>query len=392
MVRQDEPRGRVHGPYPYRRQWRVVVVHEDGQRDHRYFATQEDAKQIARSLRRMFGKAAAKPLTQALEEYEVFMRDDLGNKPTSTKTTAARLTQFFLGYDGSLEELDEAECARRYETLRNHTTVQGKRIADTTHLNTLAQVRTFLAWCVKKGWLKANPAASVEGKGRYRHGKPQLRVDEARRWLATAAKIARSAETEGEREGALKAILTLLLGLRESDVLNRQVRDVDDGGRLLWIPDTKTEAGRRTLEVPEEIVPLLLRQAGNRPGMEPLFAHRTRGIARKWVQRICRRAGVMVVGAQSMRGLHATLAVKAGITSHAVASALGHTSFSTTARSYAKPEAVEGAKQQRAMAVLSSPAPANENAAEHPDDEKLHNFLHNFSPFSGNASKGRSDN
>jgi len=45
----------------------------------------------------MFGKAAAKPLTQALEEYEVFMRDDLGNKPTSTKTTAARLTQFCLG-------------------------------------------------------------------------------------------------------------------------------------------------------------------------------------------------------------------------------------------------------------------------------------------------------
>ncbi len=326
---------------------------------------------------------------KALEEYEVFMRDDLGNKPTSTKTTAARLTQFFLGYDGSLEDLDEAECVQRYETLRNHTTVQGKRIADTTHLNTLAQVKTFLAWCVKKGWAKSNSAANVEGKGKYRHGKPQLRVDEARRWLATALKIARKAESEGEKEGALKAILTLVLGLRESEVLNRQVRDVDDGGRLLWIPDTKTEAGRRTLEVPDEIVSLLLRQAGNRPGMEPLFAHRTRGIGRKWVQRICRRAGVMVVGAQSMRGLHATLAVKAGITSHAVASALGHTSFSTTARSYAKPEAVAGAKQQRAMAALISPTPANENADEHLDGEKLHNFLHNFSPSSATASKGR---
>jgi hypothetical protein len=97
----------------------------------------------------------------------------------------------------------------------------------------------------------------------------------------------------------------------------------------------------------------------------------------------------MVVGAQSMRGLHATLAVKAGITSHAVASALGHTSFSTTARSYAKPEAVAGAKQQQAMAVLASPVPANEKADEHQDDEKLHNFLHNFSPFSATASKGR---
>ncbi len=389
MVRQEEPRGRVHGPYPNRRQWRIVVVHEDGQRDHRYFPTEEDAKQVARSLRRMFKKAFARPLTKALEEYEVFMRDDLGNKLTSTKTTAARLTQFFLGYDGSLEDLDEAECARRYDTLRNHTTVQGKRIADTTHLNTLAQVKTFLTWCTKKGWLKANPAANIEGKGRYRHGKPQLRVDEARKWMATALKVANHGQTEGEKEGALKAILTLVLGLRESEVLNRQVRDVDDGGRLLWIADTKTEAGRRTLEVPKQIVPLLLRQVGNRQAMDPLFAYRTRGIGRKWVQRICRRAGVMVVGAQSMRGLHATLAVKAGITSHAVASALGHTSFSTTARSYAKPEAVAGAKQQQAMTVLAPPVPANENADEHQDDEKLHNFPHNFSPFSAAASKGR---
>ncbi len=217
MVRQDETRGRVHGPYPNRRQWRIVVVHEDGKRDHRYFPTEEDAKQVARSLRRLFKRAAAKPLTKALEEYELFMREDLGNKQTSTKTTSVRLTQFFLGYDRSLDELDEAECARRYETLRNHTTVQGNRIADTTHLNTLAQVKTFLAWCVKKGWLKANPAANVEGKGRYRHGKPQLRIDEAKRWLAAALKIAREAESEGEKEGALKAILTLVLGLRESE-------------------------------------------------------------------------------------------------------------------------------------------------------------------------------
>jgi hypothetical protein len=41
------------------------------------------------------------------------------------------------------------------------------------------------------------------------------------------------------------------------------------------------------------------------------------------------------------------------------------------------------------MAVLTSPAPANENADEHLDDEKLNNFLNNFSPFSRPASKGR---
>jgi hypothetical protein len=56
--------------------------------------------------------------------------------------------------------------------------------------------------------------------------------------------------------------------------------------------------------------------------------------------------------------------------------------FSTTARSYAKPEAVEGAKQQRAMAVLAIPPSANENAKEHLEGEKLHDSPHNFRLFS----------
>jgi hypothetical protein len=43
-----------------------------------------------RSLRREFKKAAAKPLQKALEEYELYMRDDLKNELPSVKTTTAR--------------------------------------------------------------------------------------------------------------------------------------------------------------------------------------------------------------------------------------------------------------------------------------------------------------
>ncbi len=52
-------------------------------------------------------------------------------------------------------------------------------------------------------------------------------------------------------------------------------------------------------------------------------------------------------------GARVHLAVDSGITSHAVASALGHESFKTTAESYAKREAVAGAQQKRALAVLT---------------------------------------
>ena len=71
------------------------------------------------------------------------------------------------------------------------------------------------------------------------------------------------------------------------------------------------------------------------------------------MQRICKAAGVPKVTAHGMRGLHSTLAVDTAITSHVVASSLGHESFTTTVESYAKREAVAGAQQRRVLAVLT---------------------------------------
>jgi len=92
---------------------------------------------------------------------------------------------------------------------------------------------------------------------------------------------------------------------------------------------------------------------GADPAQAALFGEHWRDWPRKWVQRICKGAGVPKVSAHGMRGLHGTLAVDRGITSHAVASALGHESFKTTAAHYAKREAVAGAQQKRALAVLT---------------------------------------
>jgi integrase len=84
-----------------------------------------------------------------------------------------------------------------------------------------------------------------------------------------------------------------------------------------------------------------------------LFGEHWRDWPRKWVQRICKAAGVPKVTAHAMRGLHSTLAVDSGITSHAVAAALGHGSFKTTAESYAQRDAVAGVQQRRALEVMT---------------------------------------
>ena len=71
--------------------------------------------------------------------------------------------------------------------------------------------------------------------------------------------------------------------------------------------------------------------------------------ARGWRRK---QVGVPVVTAHSMRGLHSTLALQAGTSSHVVAASLGHESITTTLQSYADPAAVGQAKQRAALTVL----------------------------------------
>jgi integrase len=120
-----------------------------------------------------------------------------------------------------------------------------------------------------------------------------------------------------------------------------------NAGSPSYVP-SDTEASRSTLV-------LELRQAagrflGGRPTylVPSCFLALSRAAARRYFG-----SDGVPVSAHGMRGLHGTLAVDGGITSHAVASALGHESFKTTAAHYAKREAVAGAQQKRALAVLT---------------------------------------
>ena len=69
-------------------------------------------------------------------------------------------------------------------------------------------------------------------------------------------------------------------------------------------------------------------------------------------RRICDQAKVPRVCPHGLRGTHATLAESAGITSHVVAAALGHTSDQVTHRHYTEPDARVQAQEDRFMAAL----------------------------------------
>ncbi len=356
MARRKVAGERVLGPYRGRNGYRIVRLHPERKPASLSFGTEAEALKAKRDIENALGRTA-RTLEETIEDYKKYLADDKGNKSLSIDQTARKLRRFFPDHTLPVSLLTPARCAGYYEALRTAKKRNGKPLSVDYHRNALAEARTFLKWCmVEKKWLRSNPLDGVQGKGKRKHGKPQLRIDEVRRWLDKATGIADAALADPQQKnrvaGAVAAMVTFLLGLRATETVSRVVRDLDDRGRRLWIPDSKTEAGKRTIKVPDVLRPYLLKLAEGKKPDERLFGHNTRHWVRKWVQRICKAAKVPTVCAHSMRGLHSTLAVAAGVTPDVVAASVGHESSTTTLQSYAKPEAVATAQQERVLRVL----------------------------------------
>jgi integrase len=296
-------------------------------------------------------------VAEALDKHEAAMRT-AGAKESSLTTLRFRL-------DGIFEKVIDQElgCLTRHE-IEKLLDEYAEDHAPTTVLNVLDVVKAFYARAVMDKVVAQNPAKDIVGPGRRRAGKDQLRVDEARRWLACALEMAPA------HHEALAATLTLLLGMRASEIAGLAVRDLDDEGRLLWVAagGGKTEAARRRLEVPELIRSLLLTRAEGRAGEQPLFGV-SRFSVRWWVRKICRLAGVPVVSAHGLRGTHSTLATTAGATAHFVISAMGHTSFDVTRKHYLAPGVEENARARRTFDVLQGGKSVNDTVQSFTDAE-----------------------
>ena len=166
-------------------------------------------------------------------------------------------------------------------------------------------------------------------------------------------------ELRRRREGALAALCPLLLGIRSREILDRQVRDLDDGGRVLWISKAKTRAGDRRVLVPDIIRELLLAQVAGRESGARVFGER-RGTGRarstswmrNWVDKVCAGAEVERVTPHGLRGTHSTLAEAAGVTAEVVAASLGHEGPGVTGRHYTAPGVREARRQVVALGVL----------------------------------------
>lgn len=339
------------GLYEHGNGYRFVRRRADGsQSPSPVFLSRKAALEAKREEQAMIDGRTDVTIASALDEYEVEQRQE--NQPLSVDTTLSRLRRTFaLVLDNELGWLTVERCQAIYDRLQVLVGERtGKPIKPATHRNMLAEAKTFLRWCMGKRYMGTNPMEGIRGKGRVSKGKKQLRIDEARLWKRRA-----HIEAGAGEEGAVAAMLTLFLGLRASEVVRRKVRDLDDNGTKLVIEDAKTPGSNGTFDVPEEVREYLKALTVGKPPTASLWNDKhDRNWPRKWVKKICVRAGVPEVTAHGMRGLFMTLALVQGLGAlqEQTRTKGRHTKFATTKDHYLAAGALRSVTQALADKAL----------------------------------------
>ena len=151
-------------------------------------------------------------------------------------------------------------------------------------------------------------------------------------------------------DAAVAVLMLIYFGLRSSEVIARQARDLDDDGRILRIPHGKTRNATRSVEVPDDLRPHLQALAD---GGSDMFPGRTRHWPGYHCARLCRLAVLDEFRPHALRGALSSRLIEAGLTAAQIASALGHGSSEVTQRHYVDGDAAARTEQRRRLKVLT---------------------------------------
>ena len=342
---------RVLGPYKNGEKWRLVVL-DGGSRKAMVADTHEAALALRKDLQGALKRHIARSFEECLEEYLRNLVERGVSQDTADKVR--RMLRPFLPLAEPLTALDAERAQQMYFDETKRTKSNGEPIANDSHHLLLRRVKHFYKWAISRRYITQNPFAEVSPIGRPKRGKQQLRIDEARKLVSVAIERARTLDA-----GSTAILMQIFLGLRPTEALVRVVRDLDDEGRVLWVPFGKTSNAKRRLQVPDALREVLLLHAKGKPADAPLLGNpeepfHTRDIIRYRLKLLCQQLGLPTVCPHSLRGLNATLALDAGATAQHVAAALGHASFTTTARHYADASSVANVGLRRVADLLGT--------------------------------------
>ncbi len=356
----------IYGPYPPspgRTRWRVQVYDPKTQRKLSVTAESREAALALRERLEQEVKHAAPLLVHdAIAQYLDVKRHDI-RSDKQVEDLGRKLRQLCPNVPVSSVTPQKAEQYYLEETRR-----QGKfgALRPATHHARLRLAKAMWAWLIRRDLASQNPWDRVEPIGKVSSGKLQLDEADARKLDKFLF-----AQADAGDEGALALLLELYLGLRSSEVLSLTVGACQ--GQIVYVHGTKTKNARRKLELYAPIAAILSKHCRNRPESARVFAANlpkqpSANWAYKRLKKICAQLGIPSICPHSLRGLHSSLALEAGATTHHVAKALGHASFGTTARHYAKPESIEVGRAHRFVAALHGENTQSESASSAASD------------------------
>lgn len=206
---------------------------------------------------------------------------------------------------------------------------QGKTPA--TIRNRIAALRSLYIFAEKFDFVERNPMNRIDA--------PQ-RDDRIGTWLRHDEVIAL---TDAVLTPIERVVIYLLLhtGLRVSEACGLEWRDLDLEGLTLTVRKSKTPSGRRTIPIPDYLVPHLrqwkewreaktfvLETAKGTP-MAPQFVWRI-------VKRVGERAGIEGLHPHSLRRTYGSTLINNELRLEVVSKLLGHSSTTITEKSYAQ--------------------------------------------------------
>lgn len=345
---------RVYGPYaphPGRSTWRVQVWDPATQRKRSLTArSQAEAIELKARLESQLTVMAPLSCHQAID---LFAEHKLCSLRNARDAENIRIKLHQLVPDVILNKLDQQLANQSYVSETQRVGKFGV-LKPATHHSRLRLARECWTWLIKQGHTTENPWQFVDSIGKANSGKAQPTHDEALKLQQYLKKQA----SEGD-EGALALLVQLYLGLRPSEVLGLTVGDCSQRYRLVRVNGTKTANAKRELELVGFVADLLETHCTDlQPASRIFAANLASQPAANWMlkrmHRACEAAGIREYCAHSLRGLHSSLALRAGASTHDVARALGHASFSTTQKHYVKPGVLEQSRAREVAKHLDS--------------------------------------
>lgn len=287
-------------------------------------------------------------------------------KPTKAENTLARYLNVYDHYikgtdlyHNKIYSISHMDLQKYYNVLA----ADGKTRSQIFNLNKVLKV--FLNYCVKQRYILINPCIGIElpkcnaqtsksgDVDPFTEDEIKLILNEAKDYMYPLITVALAT---GLREGELLA-LTLsdidlenrIISVNKSLKATYECNSVDDRKRVVKVGSTKTENSVRDVPIPQGIVPLLKQHIiaqkemylsyGMTQCTQILFTTFTgkyidaHNLQRRWT-RLLERAGVRYRKFHNLRHTYATRLFEADVNIKTIQTLLGHSSLSTTEKTY----------------------------------------------------------